>query len=456
MLKDNIFQIIKSNEKNKTVDRVQNKLRGELKVWGYEGGDLIHFDEGNNIVTDWAKHALSHLITGDPFIEPTDLDTYQWGPRQIAAKRKKNDSSTIPIDNIQPDGDYHTQTTNYDGTLMSGDQYFSNNPETYNYWVNSNLSATGVDTDTPEGFNKTLPLFPTKMLFGTGEEIRYHDSTNFSGAGVEDPSIQLPLDSDTNGAAFKSFLEGEGFNPLSDYFISDESQTILELDSAYNNYSSIFDGTSLVKTRTVNQFLQEQLDSYNDTRMFAIKGAVKNSGFWVKNAVASGTTGEHGNNIIERVGNDFFPSSVYKGIGQPAFIYMKRNSRNYDAASEISLSSDLVTTSENLSTSMVLNPQKGETKMTFTVVMPEQTGAYEGEFYPYNGYTLKNAALYADAPLLIGDTTESDYFISIQDQPEVYNMYRRMPFGLMFSARSISPILKSPTRTIVFSWTLYF
>lgn len=391
-------------------------IQGQLEIFGTENGKVIHYDKGDNQVTIWAKHATMHLLTNENYTSH--------GTQRI-------------MDSEDPTA--HTATgvgegTNKDGTLISGKQYFADNtgfdidskwsrstitPDTY-----AGLDAADVDANNSGGLtvdDLMYPFAPTKMLFGTGFEwenwaaVTAYDTANSTTYANEYDDIYT----DT----------ATSFDPM----ISDP----------LNVYSNTWSGAGnpLTQTRTMNDIYSATLSGVVSDEDWAITGAIKDGTFAdsaTERAVIFGGDGSNVKTYEDGEGNEFLLKE-YAGIGNPAYIYPTRDLRFFEGNTEIGLSAD-----------STIDPVGDiENKITFTVVMPEQTGANANIFYPYNGYILKEAGLFADARLLLGNKDPSTL------TGRELDLYNVMPFGIMYAKRSISPILKSHGVAITSRWTLY-
>ena len=375
-------------------------IRGELEVMAHDkNGKLVHYEKGDNVVTIWAKHATMHLLSGESFST--------WGTQRL-----------FDTDNE----DAHTATgtgegTNYDGTLLSGQQYFSSNSnpnfDLDSRWSKSTINPsqdTGDQFDSPEEVK--YPFFPSKMIFGTGFEFR-----NWAEVGQDYPEYQQAYSDD-------------GW----DEQIFDEN-----VENSDNDYSNDWTGSELARTRSMNDIFAGSLTDTIDDDVFGIPGAVKN-GLYTdseehRHSLNDGGTGTGTIKTMEEGGNEFLLRE-WQGIGSPCFIYARRESRFFESGTEVALTADADI----------------ENKITFTVVMPEQTGSEAGIFYPYNGYTLKVAGLFCDARLLLQNSEPTG---SGDDHPDELDNFNKMPYGMMYARRNISPIEKSHDISISSRWTLY-
>jgi hypothetical protein len=78
-----------------------------------------------------------------------------------------------------------------------------------------------------------------------------------------------------------------------------------------------------------------------------------------------------------------------------------------------------------------------EDKFTYSVIMPQTSGS---NFYPYNGWVLKEAGLFSDSILRLGTSTDG---------------YEKMPSGILLAKRYIKPVMKTADTEIEFRWSIY-
>lgn len=400
-----MFNIIKRHRRrdlksiNKALERdgfVQ--FEGKLQVTASKKGKVFHVDEGSNVVTIWAKHATMHLLTGESFSTRGQQRTFD----------------------VQ-DNTAHTATspgegTNKDGTLLSGQQYFSNNTNP-NFNIDARWSKSTItpSIETADGTTNVAdvryPFFPSKMLFGTGFEFPTWAS--------------IP-------AQYREAYEDQGWD--SSLFGTQTSQPI------NTHYSNTYSGATLVATRSMNDIFPGPLTSPIITEEdFGVSGAIK-SGIYEssadsRHALNAGGAGSGTIRTYSEGGNEFLIKE-WAGVGKPCFLYARRELRFFQGGSEVQLSAD-----SNI-----------ENKIALTVVMPEQTGTQAGIFYPYNGYSLKVAGLFCDAKFLLNNTTPT----GIGDiHPTEQANFNRMSHGIMFAKRYISPIEKVHNVSISARWILY-
>ncbi|MCF7951177.1 MAG: hypothetical protein K9L57_06060 [Spirochaetaceae bacterium] len=395
-----MFNIIKRNRKrdaDSIIDAMRQKgfadFRGEVEVIGRDRfGKINYYDFGENTVTVWAKHMTMHLLTGENFSSHGEQRIFD-----------------------SEDGTAHTNTgagegTNKDGTLLSGEQYFSTN-DTPDFSLDSRWSKSTVDAQIGKGDSSDTdsemkyPFFPTKMLFGTGFEFQNWGSI---------PSDYQTYYSDL-GWDQSTFNDNIGIND--------------------NWYNVQWDGGSLTKARSMNDIYSGALTTptIQDTD-YAIPGSIK-TGTYYDSSIQRGDTGS-GTQVTYFDGGNEYLKKTYAGIGTPAFIYANREARYFESGSEILLSNDSYL----------------ENKITFTAVMPEQTGDQAGIYYPYNSYLLKVAGLFADAHMLLGNTIPSG---SSDDHEDELEYYDKMPGGIMAAKRYLSPVFKSHDTSLSIRWTIY-
>ena len=415
MLKDDIQKdyekLLKEKSKEDNMsDNMNMSFKGELEIWATKNGKIIHHDKDHNIVTNWAKHATMHMMTSEAYSTHGNrvLTT------GVTAYTKREESGHI------------LSSANPDGTMISNEQYLGDNTNYYNggsykYQTipNPNVSpdTSPIIGDSNDGF--VYPFFPTKMLFGTGVEYR---------------SWQAVADDGRDGSGLDGYgnpSNGSWTQQSFEDFLIDGNQPIYS-----NYYSALWDGTNyeLIRTRTLNDVYSGALtDEINPIteNSFAVKGAIKDATFDGSNALT----------VLTLNDGKYFAAGSYRGIGQPVFIYATRGPR-FMQDGDVLLDIGEVSGTEHL-----------ESKITFTIIMPEQPN---GEFYPYNGYTLKVAGLFADTAMLLKNTVPTQDNTNNDDVTNLeYSSYAKMPSGLMWATRNISPIYKSHDTQIIAQWTIY-
>jgi len=413
MLKDilkNKMGIRATNKTKEQEELMPFNLKGKLTIIAEKDGEVFHYDEGSNVVTIWAKHATMHLLTSETYsthgniVEPVESEIV-YSSRSIL------------------DADHQDGLLNADGSLISGDQYFGDNIDYYDSGNGfhshlnrpANLNIDGSVGDTANGF--IFPFFPTKMLFGTGVEYANWDAVRAAGrdgAATDITSYVHPK----NGGWDQSTFDDK-------------------IGNAVNYYSNAWDqGTKeLIKARTVNDVYSGVVSGATPSEEdFGIPGAIKDAEYRQSTETSK----------LETIDGKQFATGAYRGVGRPSYIYCTRN-RFMKEGAEVRLQTGSTTGTEDL-----------ESKITFTVVMPEQP---TGEFYPYNGYTLKIAGLFADARMLLGNKAPIDDYTTAPTETDLteneYSNYKKMPGGIMWAKRKIAPIYKSHDVKITAQWTIY-
>lgn len=437
MLKDNILESVNiiTRKHQQKIDKLPFQLQGKLEIFGHKKGKLFYYDNGENTVTVWAKHATMHLLTGESFGSWDNL------PPKDAYCQRLFDSGTYGLAYAHKITGNPGEGTNVEGTMISGQQYYSTNisPD-FNInarWTESSINAQTTDGDKSDSDDSlSLPFFPTKMLFGTGFEFTGWNSGS-------NPVSSYP--------AYQSVYSGQGWDAAS---FDGPYGAYDTLQNSRNVYSNVWNGTSLTQTRTMNDIYAAALSTptINDTD-FAITGAIKNGVYQIGDA--SNTLGYIPGTFANSqrwwpstdpddpdwktywTGGNEFLKKQWAGVGDPCFIYSRRESRFHQTGSEVALSNDSYL----------------ENKVTFTAVMPEQTGANAGIFYPYNGYLLKEAGLFCDARMLLGNS-EPTGGVGDEHTSEQEN-YLKMNHGILFAKRYIAPIQKSHDVSITARWTIY-
>lgn len=376
MLKDLIFKNIIPKKRIVTPrqyarDVFPYKFRGEVEIEAYkhfgEGvKKLIYHDKGPNVVTQWGKHVVMHLLTGEVFCE--------WGETRSKVAGSHGLS-----------GDTYFNT---DGTLISGQQYFAG--DSVNWWSEDNTGSSLI-----------YSYFPTKMLFGTGKE----------------------------GDSWGSFTATEqsyyaGLTPAWGQVNFDDN-----VDDAGNIYSNIY-SSGLLKRKSINEMTSETKTTPVITDAdFGISGAIKD-GLYENDSLTS--------KIDTSTGKEHLTKN-WSGVGRPCFIYSRRTARFYASGTEVALSWD----------------DQVENKITFTMTMPEQTGAFADDFYPYNGHILKVVGLFADARFILANTVPGSIGESDDTGQLEFENYSKMRYGTLFAKRYIAPITKSHDVSITARWTIY-
>lgn len=428
MLKDKLSSALK--KKNKEFDPMNLSLMdGFVDIKGYKTmpdgtKKMIYHDCGDNVVTDWMRHAIMVMLTGSNF-SANGNDEFGGTPSAAASR-----SSTTSI--TMPNNRYHDKKRgenvsgkagkNYDAYLLNGKQYF---------W---NGGTSGVENDTASEMTdkysqSTIKLnkyayFPTKVLFGTGKEYSswdvlqtenetanatwYTEMLNSYGGDVTTASYNFDTNIDLNcntysGSISKNIYTGNGLiTKMRTVNDPDNSSNIITTTSTMNkNYGVV----GAIKT--------PYFDGFNDKEL--LQSTLSDSGKLLK--------------------------PINRGVGRPCFIYFNTPQENgatkegwdQETTAEVALTKD--------SSSNYLN------KITFTINMPSQdasSGAV-GDYYPYNGYALKQIGLFNDARITTGITAEND----ANSYP-----YLNMPCGMLLAIKNITSIQKTADVNLVLTWTL--
>lgn len=394
MLKD-LFNKIKEKEQNKDPIAV-SIADGYVDIKGYkvhEDGtrELIYHDTGDNVVTDWMRHAIISLLGG-----------YIYSKSGNAGNVKNAIGISRPL--VTGDTDFE-DGKNYDGYIINGAQFLDTD-------ARKNI-ATGKIALSTEQSEYPYLMYPTKILFGTGKEYASFDALSAENS-VVNQNWYNDIVSEYGGIqnASSTFNNNIGFKN------NKFSGTI-----ANNKHSGI---GAVVPCRTVND---------PDTTSSVIpSSATMAKNYNVVGAVKTPYNGDTATKTylmpsISEVGKLLKPE--YRGIGRPCFIYFTEHKNLASAASEIFLSKDA--SAEFLS------------KITFKVVMPAQNATNNaiGAYYPYNGYTLKQMGLYNDAyldPTMGG--TASGY------------AYSNMSCGMLLALKNITSFTKTDDNEMTITWTL--
>lgn len=384
MLKNSIiknFEIMKDRNQR---EYIPLDFRGELNVKAWRDGKLIYHDGGDNTITIWAKQMVMHLLTGDVF---TNLGS--------TGKTMVNTDSAAHLEGGGTNG------RNSDGMLISQEQFWWDySTFNYGFWSKAN------DGFIPRSMiNNIYPLFPTKILFGTGKE--YSTWTE-----ITEPAEIAFLTSE----GYTDLNFATNINDANNYY----SGTVL-VNSAKQKYGS----GPIVKSRTVNDYVRTRIEGTPAVNEYGICGAIKNGNYEQEENPLTGQ-------IIGGGAEETVLAPEFSGIGKPCFIYCRRENYWDDSAGDVFLSN------EGLG---YIN------KITFTVNMPDQTlqSGSLNRFYPYNGFTLKEVGLFCDGLLSINAGITG---------PGTFN-YDNMMCGMMMAKRYIAPLVKDKDISVSASWTLF-
>lgn len=421
MLKD---RFVKFFNKNREKDPINISIMDgfvDIKGYRYESDGnkkLVYHDCGDNVVTDWMRHAIMVMLTGNNFSSFGRDNNFT----SANLSRKNSEGVTLmPADNhISKSDEGASKAVNYDGYMINGEQYF---------WSGKNqfplkYSKTMLDANT----NK-FAMFPTKVLFGTGKE--------YSSWEV------LQTENETANATWYTEMLNSFGGDVNTATVNFNSNIDLSCNSFSGSIAkNIYTGNgSITKMRTVN----DPDDSSNViattstmNKNYGVVGAIKTIYFDSKEDadLLQSTLTDNGKLL----------KPINRGVGRPCFIYFtapaaddevegsKRRAKEGwdDAASDVFLSKD--------STSDYLN------KITFKIKMPAQSSADNavGEYYPYNGYTLKQMGLYNDS--LLGT--------SVKTLDESTYPYGNMPCGMLLAVKNITAFAKTADVELNLTWTL--
>ena len=363
-------------KKNKIVSLADGYV--DIKAYD-ENKELIYHDCGDNTVTDWMRQVIIQLLTG--------TQTYTQG---VSYKKSNVDETNEPKTINHGDG------INENGALISGiDEKAS--------YFNPDAGKVHV------GDENNYALYPTKVLFGTGQEFPNWKSLTEYYEGNGDFTNEL-----------KTIYgeDGKDFNPNVS-INSAYSSTI----GSYGNYT-YSGGGELLKTITIND--PNAIIQGDTPKVMARKLGVTGA---VKTPYLPTSKGEPEAEKYLMQGTDTegkLLQQKYRGIGEPCFIYFDKGEK-YNCFYG---GSSIYVNGEN---------NNEVNKITFHIEMPSQHGS---EYYPYNGYTLRQVGLFNDSFLRDGNGGVNDTFKKL------------MPYGTMLAIKSISPFVKSSSVSMDITWTL--
>jgi hypothetical protein len=394
MLKD----LFKHKEKEQNKDPLVISIAdGYVDIKGYkvhEDGtkELIYHDTGDNVVTDWMRHAIISLLGGYVYSKSGNYE-------------EKAKGYSRPFTSADGESKFK-ENENHDGYIINGKQFLDTDSR--------NDIATGKNATSATAESNQYIMYPTKILFGTGKEYASFDALSAENS-VVNQNWYNDIVSEYGGIqnASATFDGNISFNN------NKFSGTI-----ANNKHSGV--GT-IVPCRTVNDPDTTSSvipSSATMAKNYNVVGAVKTP------YMGDETTSTYLMPSISEVGKLLKPE--YRGIGRPCFIYFTQHTNLATATSEIFLSKD--SSADFLS------------KITFKVVMPAQNATNNaiGKYYPYNGYTLKQMGLYNDALL---DPT-------MGEKPENTYAYSNMCCGMLLALKNITSFTKTDDNEMTITWTL--
>lgn len=277
------------------------------------------------------------------------------------------------------------------------------------------------------GNENVFSLLPTKVLLGTGKEY-----TNWASLTSENKEKNakwyqnmLAIYGNDGGA----FAEGLA-NKSNDYSASISTQGNYSLTSTF-----IPDG--VIKSISVEDPDGNKLNTMPSdlSRRIGVVGAIKTPHNGEKI-----TSNDLDNNFLNQAVSDSgrLLQPKFRGIGKPCFLYFKRKTDGTDKINSIYDSTNSVYVNRESLSDVVCN------KITFTVILPAQTT--NSEYYPYNGYTLKQIGLFNDAVMSDSDDSRESLISRIGNN--------LMPHGTLLAVKDIAPFTKTSTSEVKLTWTL--
>ena len=369
-------------------DKMEKILDGyvDIKIYDCKDKDnkkLIYHDTGDNTVTIWMKQVILKLLAG--------INTSSKGENLLDVT--------------------HNSETNGDGSTISS------TGDTGKFFINY-----GEDNNKTLGGKEIYSLLPTKVLLGTGKE--YTDWNSLKSENFEkNPKWYQEM--------VNIFGEGESNNFNSEQYGNDYSATITEQGHYSLTSTSIPDGYT--KAVTVEDPDGNKLNTMPSdmSRRIGVVGAIKTpaNGDEITNTELSSV---FLNSNISDSGRLLQPK--YRGVGKPCFLYFERYN-NDGTFNEI----------ENPTNNVSLSKESGadifNNKLTFKIILPAQSST--SEYYPYNGYTLKQIGLFNDAYL-----SENDSEITGKISKSL------MPHGTLLAVKDLAPFTKTSTSEVSLTWTL--
>lgn len=415
MLKDIAKRVMKKDSKESLSDKIKNNLiDGFVDIKAYRKDELVYHEAGDNVVTDWMRHAIMILLTGDSF---SKLGNTTAGTTTTV--------NTDPVNTIDV-ANHTVDSINKDGYILNGQQYFWDPDDFKGHYSVSDVSA-----------NNIFSLFPTKVLFGTGKEYKsWSELSNDTITSYNDKYVAfLNTFGGGNATTAESTFNGPD-NPT--------TENPATLQSAINHYSSsldsnIFTGNSeIIKTRTVDDPFTSKVTNPSETLHieYGITGAIKTPYF---------TKADTDKEPIAIDGKGYMMPPEWRGVGRPAFIYFNTPEKDPTSGRDESWAkpetgADVILTRDT--------SKKYLEKITFTITMPDQTNDSAEEFYPYNGFTLKQIGLFCDSKFSYSDS------VATSEATGAYWQYRNMPCGIMLAKKHITPFTKTSDIKVVLTWII--
>lgn len=412
MLKDKFAKFFNKNNSKDPLN--VSIMDGFVDIKGYKVSDdgtkkLVYHDCGDNVVTDWMRHTIMVMLTGSVFSEFGNNSPFS----NSNASREDTNGITFMNEGNHVSKKESKNGKNYDGYLLNKKQYFWSGETEFP----KKYSQSAISED------HLFALFPTKVLFGTGKEYSswdvlqtenetanatwYTQMLNSYGGDVNTARVNFDTNIDLNcngfsGSIAKNIYTGNG--------MITKMRTVNDPDNSSNVIST---------TSTMN-------------KNYGVVGAIKTIYFDSK------TDEDYLQTTLTDSGKLLKP--INRGVGRPCFIYFNTPIEKTgepregwdDPTSEVYLSKD--------NSSYYLN------KITFKITMPAQSSADNavGEYYPYNGYTLKQMGLYNDAHLVT----------SLTNPDRTAYSYANMPCGMLLAIKNITAFDKTADVELNLTWTL--
>lgn len=392
MLKD----FLKKSTTKKETDKVGSVLDGyvDIKIYDCKDKDnkkLVYHDTGDNTVTIWMKHVILQLLAGK--------SSFGVGENLYSSPNSGNE-----INKIESYGSC-LSSSEKEGQLFSGGEEYT------------------------IGSDSSFSLLPTKVLLGTGKEY-----TNWASLKNENE--------DKNAKWYQNMLaiygdSGSAFTEGLDRYGNSYSASI----STQGHYSlTSTDVSGVINSISVEDPDGNKLNTMPSdlSRRIGVVGAIKTPHSENK-ITLDDLESKFLNQAVSDSGRLLQPK--FRGIGKPCFLYFKRNKGRTDKTiNSIHDSTSSVYVNRESLSDVVCN------KITFTVILPAQTT--NSEYYPYNGYTLKQIGLFNDAIMSDSDNANSEESIISKIGKNL------MPHGTLLAVKDIAPFTKTSTSEVKLTWTL--
>lgn len=368
MLK-NLFKK-KENEFDKIIKSIYDGYV-DIKMYDTSSGNkkLVYHDSGDNAVTDWMRDSIAMLIGG--YVNGSDAE----------------------------------YTSNmFKAAAVNGEQYGQN--------VSTETAAADVSDDIKLEISKGKnPIYPTKILFGTGKEYTSWDDLKKENSVDNKSWYDEQIENYGNGAE-------DTAKDTFDNLIKDHP----EYYSATIGEQGIYNGSTSLKPSV---FVQDPNTTANASdkvinlaTRYGVVGGVRTK--YVKESNSNAYDNNLLNPTTSESGRLLKPNQ--RGVGYPCFLYFKRHDKSENNDKDIinGQTSDVFVNGD--SNSNIKN------RITFTIKMPSQSS---DEYYPYNGILLKQVGLFNDC--VIND---------------------KMPYGTLQAVKNITPLTKFASGEINITWTL--